>query len=430
MSSRTPNETRSNPGGTFAAAVGRGLILGAAVGITLSAAFLIWFLMRNPLLVDSLGLSLLLFVVLPTVTFGMLGLLVGVLAGVLTRGRTRGRAGAFARRWLVAGLVVVVAVCAVGRGVAAMSARNGAGPGLKLLLIGVDGATWRVARPMLERGAMPNIAAAAESGSSGVLMSMSPMFSPRIFTTIASGKVADKHGVQGPSDTTTDAVLVKRVWDILWEQKGWDYGLVEWYVTGPPRASPGGFCIPGPPAVTPETVPPELSFLKSIERSAGGSRGGARELVGLAFTAASRGATVSRLVELAGVGLMKVRGAPKLDVYRRQHAAIVGLTTDVTLWQLRRGDVEVLAGIYRSTDRLSHSFWRYHEPEAFADTDAAALDEFGNTIEDIYSLVDEQIGRLMPCLAPDGVLMVFSDHGFQPYLTVRAEPFSFRTETL
>jgi hypothetical protein len=50
----------------------------------------------------------------------------------------------------------------------------------------------------------------------------------------------------------------------------------------------------------------------------------------------------------------------------------------------------VLAGIYRSTDRLSHSFWRYHEPEAFADTDPTALDEFGNTIEDIYSLVDEQ----------------------------------------
>jgi arylsulfatase A-like enzyme len=127
---------------------------------------------------------------------------------------------------------------------------------------------------------------------------------------------------------------------------------------------------------------------------------------------------------------MKARGASGLEVYRREHAAIVGLTTDVALWQLRRGGVEVLAGIYRSTDRLSHSYWRYHEPEAFADTDPAALDEFGNTIEDIYSLVDKQIGRLMPCLAPDGVLMVVSDHGFQPYLTVRAEPFAFRTETL
>lgn len=428
MSSRTPNDTRSNSGSALAAACGRGLMRGAAIGLTLSVLFLIWFLVRNPLLIDNLGLSLLLFVVLPAVTFGILGLLIGVLSGILARGRSG--SGTLTRRWLVAGLIIAVAACTVGRGVAVMSARGGATPGLKLLLVGIDGATWKVAGPMMERGALPNLAAAAESGTSGVLMSTSPMFSPRIFTTIASGKVADKHGVQGPSDTTTDSVLVKRIWDILWEQKGWDYGLVEWYVTGPPEASPDGFCIPGPPAIAPETVPPELSFLKSIERSTGGSRGGTKALVGLALDAASRGATISRLVELAGVGLMKARGASWLETYRREHAAIVGLTTDVTLWQLRRGGVEVLAGIYRSTDRLSHSYWRYHEPEAFADTDPAALDEFGDTIESIYSLVDEQIGRLMRCLAPDGVLMVVSDHGFQPYLTVRAEPFSFRTETL
>jgi hypothetical protein len=223
---------------------------GAAVGLTLSALFLIWLLIRNPFLVDSLGLSLLLFVVLPAATFGILG----VLIGVVVRGRSG--TGKLARRWLIAGLVVAVAACAVGRGVAATSARGRATPGLKLLLIGMDGATWRVAGPMMERGALPNLTAAAASGASGVLMSTSPMFSPRIFTTIASGKVADKHGVQGPSDTTTDSVLVKRIWDILWEQKGWDYGLVEWYVTGPPEASPDGFCIPGPPAIAPETVPP------------------------------------------------------------------------------------------------------------------------------------------------------------------------------
>jgi hypothetical protein len=404
-------------------------MLGAALGVTLAVLILIWFLIRNPLLVDSPGLALLFVVVLPAALFGVLGLIVGLLAGMVTGGRA-GASTRGARKWLLAILIIAVAASLGARGLSAMNTGSTGNGGLKLLMIGVDGATWRVARPMIERGAMPNIAAAAQEGSSGVLMSMSPMFSPRIFTTLASGKVADKHGVMGPSDTTTDAVLVKRIWDILYEQKGWDYGVVEWYVTGPPAASPGGFCIPGPPAVTPETVPDELSFLKKIERSAGGSKGGKKELVGLALTAAQRGATMSTLVELAGVGLMKLRNAPKLDTYRRQHAAIVRLTTDVMLWQLRRGEVEMLATVFRSTDRLSHSYWRYQEPEEFSDTDPAELDRYGSTVEDIYALVDEQIGRLRPCLAPDGVLLIFSDHGFQPHLTVRAEPFSFKTETL
>jgi hypothetical protein len=427
VSDRTSNDRPS--GGTIGGACARGMMLGAALGVTLAVLSLIWFLIHNPLLVDSLGLALLFVVVIPAVVLGVLGLVVGLLAGMVTGGRA-GASTLGARKWLLAIVIIGIAAGLGGFGLHVMASGSTGNGGLKLLMIGVDGATWRVARPMIERGELPNIAAAAEAGSSGTLMSMSPMFSPRIFTTLASGKVADKHGVMGPSDTTTDAVLVKRIWEILHEQRGWDYGVVEWYVTGPPEASPGGFCIPGPPAVLPETVPAELSFLKSIEGSAGGSRGGKKELVGLALRAASRGATMSTLVELAGVGLMKLRDAPKPDLYRRQHAAIVRLTTDVTLWQLRRGEVEMLATVYRSTDRLSHSYWRYHEPEAFADTEPASLDQYGDTIEDIYALVDEQIGRLTPCLAEDGVLLIFSDHGFQPYLTVRAEPFSFKTETL
>jgi hypothetical protein len=409
------------------AAVARGLLLGCSTGMALATIALMVLLFRNPFFVDSIPLSLLILVVLPAALFGVLGLVVGTLLGAIG-GRRRARHASSvrrARRTFAAVLIVAVAVSVAGRGIASLSLPTG----VKAMLVGVDGATWKVARPMIERGELPNFAAAAKSGAAGVLMSVSPMFSPRIFTTIASGKTADQHGVQGPSDTTTDSVLVKRIWDILWEQNGWDYGTVEWYVTGPPEASPGGFSIPGPPAVLTDTVPADLSFLKEIERATGESQsiGG---MVRLALRAASRGATLSTLVELASVGLERFRGEPKLEFYRYEHEAIVKLTTDVTLWQLRRSNVEFLSILYRSTDRLSHSYWRYHEPDAFADTDPQELEEFGGTVEDIYAAVDEQIVRLRRTLAPGGLMVIVSDHGFRPYLTVRAEPFSFKTETL
>ncbi|MBD3367457.1 MAG: hypothetical protein GF405_04695 [Candidatus Eisenbacteria bacterium] len=406
----------------------RWMMLCGATGLTASAALLVWLIASNPFFADSVAFTLLFFVALPLVLFAVLGLIIGTIVaavGSSARGAGAGRT----RRWFIVTLILAVTIALGGKGVEVMTTRSGP-PSLKVALIGVDGATWKVVDPMLRSGRLPNLASLVEEGSSGVLMSVSPMFSPRVFTTIASGKVADKHGVQGASDTTTDAVLVKRVWDILWEQNEWDYGLFEWYVTAPPFASPNGFNIPGPPAIGIETVPEELCFVKEIEENAGGAQSGPLGMAGLALRSAAHGATVSRVVELAEVALLRFQGASRLDTYRREHDVIVGLATDAALWQLRRGDIEVLAGVYRSTDRLSHAYWRYYEPEEFSDTDPAALDRYRGTIEDIYAAVDEQFGRLRRYLGPDGIMMIVSDHGFRPHLTVLAEPFSFRTETL
>ncbi len=70
-------------------------------------------------------------------------------------------------------------------------------------------------------------------------------------------------------------------------------------------------------------------------------RGGRRFLTG-----PGRGSHAfhDEIVSLAGVGLMKARGASGLEVYRREHAAIVGLTTDVTLRQMRHRFPRLAAG--------------------------------------------------------------------------------------
>jgi hypothetical protein len=58
--------------------------------------------------------------------------------------------------------------------------------GDRVLLIGLDAATWTVMRPLMAAGDLPNLKALVDRGWSGTLMSIEPTLSPVLRTTIAS----------------------------------------------------------------------------------------------------------------------------------------------------------------------------------------------------------------------------------------------------
>jgi len=407
---------------------GRGTLVGCALGFLVSALVLMFLMFSNPFFIDNVRLALLLVVVPLGALGGVVGLAVGAALGLSRRGRGRRSASSF--RFLLTSLVLALAVCTIGGVVSAGAQKGPAEPGLKLLMVGIDGGTWEVATDMMERGELPNLSAAVRLGASGVLTSMKPMYSTRIFTTIATGKVADKHGIRGLSNTSADDVLVKRIWEIAEEQLGWDHGVVEWYLTWPPSTSPGGFVIPGMLAMTTETIPPELSFVRELRdlgkivREQRNTR-----FVGIAFNGATNGVRLSTLAELGGIALAR-RSSTRLELYDRQQMALVRVISEATRYQLRRTDVEMLSVLYKSTDSVSHKYWRFHEPSAFPGIDPAEVEKHGSAIEDVYRLVDEELGELMRYLAPDGVMIAFSDHGFRASASLRAVPVSYKVETL
>ncbi|MBD3348176.1 MAG: hypothetical protein GF400_03135 [Candidatus Eisenbacteria bacterium] len=430
----------------------RGILYGAGVGFVAAAGLLLYLLLRNPIIVDSVRLALL-FVVLPTgAMFALLGGLAGLVRALARRNRGTGdlrpchpkapsdpalgdssRSGRRTPRPVRFALVALVfagSVCISGGVTSAIAQRGPAKPNLKLLMVGVDGATWRVASSMMKRGELPNLSKTVASGSAGVLESVRPMYSTRIFTSIATGKTADKHGVRGLSETRADDVLVKRIWNILHEQMGWDYGTVEWFLTWPPSTSEHGFSIPDMLAETAETIPPELSFvreLRDIGKSvSGGSYG---RLIGIAHRAAVCGCRISTLAELADI-VLAMRSSPQLELYAREQEALVRVISDATCREMRLTDVEMVALLYKSTDSISHKYWRYHDPRLFPGTDAASIDRYHSEVEDIYRTVDSELGRLLSHLAPDGILLVFSDHGFQPSKTINSTPAAFKVESL
>ena len=67
----------------------------------------------------------------------------------------------------------------------------------RFLLIGLDGASWTFLAPLINRGALPNLARLQERGAWGPLKSLKPSASPLIWTSLITGRRAREHGILG-----------------------------------------------------------------------------------------------------------------------------------------------------------------------------------------------------------------------------------------
>ena len=65
----------------------------------------------------------------------------------------------------------------------------------RVLVIGWDGADWRILDPLLDRGALPNLAALIGRGGRTVLMSTLPTHSWSAWPSFLTGLDPDDHGV-------------------------------------------------------------------------------------------------------------------------------------------------------------------------------------------------------------------------------------------
>lgn len=64
-----------------------------------------------------------------------------------------------------------------------------------VLFLGLDGADWQLLDPYLKDGTMPNLAALAQEGRTGVLATIQPPLSPLVWTTMMTGASPLEHGI-------------------------------------------------------------------------------------------------------------------------------------------------------------------------------------------------------------------------------------------
>ncbi len=414
-----------------------GLPLLLAVPATLLATAVGALTPRSPRAHGALSLTLLLgLLVLPITLFlmrdamaefllGSPGLtnLLTVLAAALLLTGLYGSARLFARalideengrvRWavpIVIGLLIAIA-CPVG---SFLSGRPLALDKDKpvTVIFGADGVSWERIDELTAKGQLPAWQALQKQGTRIDMESIEPLMSPILWTTIASGVGADKHGVH-TFYASSASVEVPRIWDVV-EQNGGRAGLLGWPVTWPPRPI-NGFMIPSLFARGAETYPPELSFVRELAMREKGRR--ARDMRSYAIygiRCVQYGVKLSTLVQavevLRGTDDYLASLSPRRFLKLKIHGDIF-----LELWDRERPD---FISFYNNVaDVTSHYFWKYFEPEAFPEVTPEEAKRFGDSVPEAYRQYDAVMGNILRYIPEHVNVLVLSDHGLQAAAT-------------
>jgi hypothetical protein len=316
---------------------------------------------------------------------GLLGIALAAGAVAVILAGSAARAGGLAKLRLPAGL------------------RAGATP--RVVVVGVDGCEWKMLGPLVEAGKLPTFARLMRSGCYGPLQSVEPLISPSIWTTIATGKTAEKHGIADFVDgrgVPVNATMVRAtpLWEIA-SAHGVPVGVVGWYVTWPARRV-NGFVV--------------------SDRMHSLLRGPTQILHAL-----SGRSTNARLAEFGRFTLDPAyKRLPRTDPLYRENRIVDeplrwGFLRDriyghamVALARLSRP--RFAAVYYRGVDFVQHFFWRYADPAPFGGVPDAERERFGTVIANYYAYQDRLLAQLLDALGDDVNVMLVSDHGFQARL--------------
>src|SRR5262245_5998412 len=144
-------------------------------------------------------------------------------------------------------------VLALAAGLALASA---APAGARVVVFGVDGGAWPLLDRALAAGELPAFAALLARGVSAELTTVEPVISPVVWTSLATGRTPEAHGITDFFRNRTH-LRVATVFERM-AAAGRRVGLYDWLVTWPPRTLPGGFVIPGWLRRDERVTPPDL----------------------------------------------------------------------------------------------------------------------------------------------------------------------------
>ena len=299
------------------------------------------------------------------------------------------------------------------------------GTGQKVLLIGIDGATNRLIRPLMAKGQLPNFSRLVENGVIGPLTSEAPMSSPALWTTIATGEDRPTHGVQGfisdvidsdgkPSIVTSLDRDVPALWNLV-DRYGGKSHAIGWWATWPAdpihgvvvsdRLGHGRFDVWGAGTATTGLVHPESLTEDLIPLVVDPLTLSLDDLPPLAeWSEADHKAFDEAKVPIFGHNwsVLKFSYASQLT-YERAAAAI----------KTKYEQPDLNAVFLIANDPISHTFWHYFEPKAFDGVDEDDAARLGQVIPNFYRYLDGAIGALLDGVDEDTIVMVVSDHGFE-----------------
>ena len=301
----------------------------------------------------------------------------------------------------------------------------------RVLLVGIDGASARVIDPLRSAGRLPHLDRIASAGVYGPLRSFPRLRSPRIWTTVATGKTPEKHGIEGWVKPLAPGVIElyysrdrrgHALWNIA-SEAGLRVAVVNWLVTYPPEVVNGVL-------VSDHTFPSEIDGKLFIANDVAKHFGVALEPVPRGV---DRGPVVSPIEWTAKV-LAETHRTAQLTPFADPFAANPALPYPIFYEHLsgfyRRDQAlvsialqiqeeirpDLMMVLLQGIDRVSHFYWAGIEApagDAESPFDPPQRDAARGALETYYAYTDALVGRLMSALGPDDLVIVLSDHGFE-----------------
>lgn len=294
----------------------------------------------------------------------------------------------------------------------------------RVMLVGWDAADWKMIRPLMDAGYMPALKGLVARGTSGNLATLSPVLSPMLWSSIATGKRPFKHGVHGFTEPTPDGTAVRPVtsmsrttnaiWNIL-TLEGLRSHVVGWWPSHP--AEPIKGCMvsnqyqrapkdPRAPWPMPKgTVHPER-LAEALEE--------------LRFHPAELEAEQIRLFVPLGHKIDQEKDR-RLDSVMRIIADCTSIHAAAT-HLIEEEPWDFAAIYYDAIDHFGHGFMRYHPPKQDIVSDAD-FEIYNQVVRAGYIYHDMMLARLLELAGEDTTVILISDHGFHPdHLRPKAMP--------
>lgn len=262
----------------------------------------------------------------------------------------------------------------------------------RTLIIGLDGATFDVIRPLASRGYLPTLARLMTEGAHGSLRAWPNMNSAAAWSSIVTGYNPGQHGIyhfgwaatpqRGQTFRPTTALDRRRdpFWRLL-SAAGQCVGVINVPITYP--ADPvNGFMLAGMDTPDLESAgfahPPDL-----------------REEL--------RRAGIDYIIDVPQLGVIRRRN-PHQVPHRVQQ--MVDARARAILHLMRARSWDALMAVFVATDRMQHFYW----PDERGAIDGAEW----APLRSVYQQIDAFFARLLDCLDDRTTLLVVSDHGAGP----------------
>ncbi len=263
---------------------------------------------------------------------------------------------------------------------------------IKVMVIGIDGATFDVINPLISRGKLPNLKHLIDNGASGQLKSTMPPLSPAAWSTFQTGKNPGKHGVfdffrnspgeHGYLPVNSTFLKSKTLWEIL-SDYGKSVGVLNIMFNYPPRKV-NGFIVSGKETPSEEseyTYPPSLK----------------KELL-----------RVEPKYEAE-----PFKRVSKTRKFLKDVPVRLNRQEKINSYLFKKYSPDFFTNLFAIPDVVHHIFWKYIDPSHphYHEKESRM---YLPLIEKCYQTLDDIIGRRLKMIDEDTVVIIMSDHGGGP----------------